>query len=179
MAELMTLEELAEYLRFNKRTIYRLLKEEGVPAIKIGNKWRFDKAAIDNWLHEKIAGVKASILVVDDEPTVRSLFKEVLGKQGHAVVAVGTSAEGLQRVKEQDFDLVFLDLKMPGMDGAELFCQIRAIRPKLPVTIITAYPESDMMARALSQGPFGVMVKPFGPSEILSAVDVFLRTARK
>lgn len=179
MAELMTLVELAENLRFNKRTIYRLLKDGSIPAIKIGSKWRFDKAAIDKWIHEKMAGVKASILVVDDEPAVRALFKEVLEKQGHTVVVVSSGADGLLLVKERDFDLVFMDLKMPGMDGAELFRQIRAIKPRLPVTIITAYPESEMMDRALTQGPFGLMVKPFGPSEIVSATDIFLGTAKK
>ena len=66
---------------------------------------------------------------------------------------------------------------MPGMDGAELFRQIKTIKPELPVTIITGYPDSEMMARALAQGPFGVMSKPFGESEIIAAVNNFLRIA--
>jgi len=82
-------------------------------------------------------------------------------------------------VKQQDLDLVFLDLKMPGMDGAELFRQIKAIKPELPVTIITGYPDSDMMVRALAQGPFGVMNKPFGESDIITAVHSFLRITRR
>ena len=88
------------------------------------------------------------------------------------------SSEGLELVKQRNFDLIFLDLKMPGMDGAELFRQIRMIKPELPVTIITGYPDSDMMARALAQGPFGVMNKPFGESEIISAVDLFFRISK-
>ena len=50
MAELMTVEEIAVYLRLTKRTIYRLLKKGTVPAVKVGNKWRFDKSVIDSWL---------------------------------------------------------------------------------------------------------------------------------
>ena len=81
-------------------------------------------------------------------------------------------------MKQRDFDLVFLDLKMPGMDGAELFRQIRTIKPRLPVTIITGYPDSEMMVRALAQGPFGVMNKPFGESDIVAAVNTFLGITR-
>ncbi len=76
--------------------------------------------------------------------------------------------------------MVFLDLKLSGlMDGAKLFHQIKAIKPVLPVTITTGYPDSDMMARALAQGPFGVMKKPFGESDIVAAVNSFLGLLRQ
>ena len=178
MARLMTLQEVADYLRVTKKTIYRLLRRGNIPATKVGQLWRFDSASIDNWLKQNSAQAKASILVVDDEEIVRSLFKETLEELGHRVVTAEAAAEGLELVKEQDFDLVFLDLKMPGMDGAELFRQIKDIRPKLPVAIITGYPDSDMMARALAQGPFGVMNKPFGESDIIAAVNNFLGITR-
>ena len=179
MTELMTVPEVADYLRVTKKTIYRLLERGSIPATKVGNQWRFDTTSIDEWLQQNSVGAKANILVVDDEEIIRLLFKEILEESGHTVIAVGSSAEGLELVKQWDFNLVFLDLKMPGMDGAELFGHIRAIKPKLPVTIITGYPDSDMMARALAQGPFGVMDKPFGESDIVAAVASFLRVAAK
>ena len=178
MAELMILEEVADYLRATKKTIYRLLKQRKIPASKVGHQWRFEKARIDEWLHQNPVEARGTILVVDDEETIRSLFKETLEELGHRVMVAGTGPEGLDLVKKRDFDLVFLDLKMPGMDGAELFRQIKTIKPKLPVTIITGYPDSDIMARALAQGPFGVMEKPFDESEIVSAVDIFLRIGK-
>jgi CheY-like chemotaxis protein len=95
------------------------------------------------------------------------------------VITVETGSEGLELVKQRDFDLVFLDLKMPGMDGATLFRRIKTIKPTLPVTIITGYPESDMMAQALAQGPLGVMNKPFSESDIIAAVNNFLRITRQ
>ena len=64
---------------------------------------------------------------------------------------------------------------MPGMDGAELFRQKNTIKPKLPVTIITGYPDGDMMARALAHGPLGIMKKPFGEQDIVAAVNSFLK----
>ncbi|MCK4354257.1 MAG: helix-turn-helix domain-containing protein, partial [Dehalococcoidia bacterium] len=76
MAQLMTVEELAEYLRITKRTIYRLLKKGNIPAVKVGHKWRFDKETIDNWLHPKMESEKVRILVIDDDPVIGLLFKE-------------------------------------------------------------------------------------------------------
>ncbi|MDP2730184.1 MAG: response regulator [Dehalococcoidales bacterium] len=175
MPELMTVEELGKYLRFTRKTIYRLLKQGSIPAIKIGNKWRFDKAAIDRWLNQYMEGVKAHILVIDDDEMIRSLFKKTLEEQGHTVVTAGNGAEGIECVKKWDFDLVFLDLKMPRLDGDEFLKQLKAIKPELPVTIITGYPGSEMMERALKQGPFGVMGKPFDSSDIINAVNSFLK----
>jgi excisionase family DNA binding protein len=179
MTELMTVEEVADYLRVTKKTIYRLLTQDKIPATKVGHQWRFDKAAIDEWLKRSSVGTKANILVVDDEQIIRLLFKETLEELGHRVITADTGSEGLELVKQRDFDLVFLDLKMPGMNGANLFRQIKTIKPTLPVTIITGYPESDMMAQALAQGPFGVMNKPFGESDIITAVNNFLRIIKQ
>ena len=179
MAQLMTLREVADYLRVTEKTIYRLLRRGSIPATKVGHQWRFDKTAIDEWLQRDSVGAKANILVVDDEESIRSLFKETLEELGHRVVVAKTGFEGLELVKQQDFDLVFLDLKMPGMVGDDFFGQLKAIKPRLPVTIITGYPDSGMMRRALAQGPFGVMNKPFGESDIITAVANFLHITQK
>jgi excisionase family DNA binding protein len=179
MAELMTVGEVADYLRVTKKTIYRLLGRGDIPATKVGNQWRFERSSIDDWLQQNSVGAKASILVIDDEEVVRALFKETLEELGHRVIAVETAAEGVELVEQRDFDLVFLDLKMPGMVGDELFGRIKAIKPRLPVAIITGYPDSGMMARALAQGPFGVMNKPFGESDIVNAVANFLSIAQR
>jgi len=174
MAEFYTVEELAEYLRLTKRTIYRLLKGGNIPAVKVGHKWRFNKELIDEWLKPPKGGAKRRILVIEDDPVIDLLFKEALEDSGHTIVTASTSAQGLEYGERWEFDLVFLDLKMPKMDGAELLRQIKNIRPELPITIIMGYPDSDIMARALDQGSFTVMKKPFGKSDIISTIDTFL-----
>jgi excisionase family DNA binding protein len=178
MIELMTINEVASYLRVNKKTVYRLLERGDIPARKVGHQWRFDKASIDQWLSQKQPEIKGAILAVDDEEIIRTLFKETLEELGHKVITAEGSQQGLELIKRGDFDLVFIDLKMPGMDGAELFHQIKTIKPRLPVIIITGYPDSDVMARALAHGPFGVMNKPFSESDIIAAVNTFLRLTR-
>ena len=174
MTELMILQELADYLRVTPKTIYRLLRRRDIPCIKIGRQWRFDRSAIDEWLQRRSPATKATILVIDDEKMIQDLIKETLEDMGYKVVTTGTSREGLELAEQRDIDLVFLDLKMPGMDGAETFRRIKAVKPRLPVTIITGYPDSDIMARALAEGPFGVMNKPFSESDIIAAANGFL-----
>ena len=174
MPHLMTVEELGNYLRFTRKTIYRLLKKGIIPATKISNKWRFDKEAIDKWLRQDMEGIKARILVIDDEELILALFRESLEERGHIVVTANNSTNALKYITQQDFDLIFLDLKMPGTDGAEILSKMRLIKHKLPVIIITGYPDSEIMERVSRQGPLGVMLKPFNESDIINAVNGFL-----
>ena len=168
MAELMTVEEVAAYLRVTKKTVYRLLERSSIPATKVGHQWRFEKGLINEWLRRSSVKAKANILVIDDEEVVRLLFKETLEELGHTVMVAENGFRGLELVEQHDFDLVFLDLKMQGMVGDELFGRIKAIKPRLPVTIITGYPYSGMMERTLAQGPFGVMTTCLEVSDMLS-----------
>lgn len=174
MVKIMTVKEVADYLRVTEKTIYRLLDQGSIPATKVGRQWRFAKTSIDDWLYQKPVKTQANILIIDDEDVIRSLFKDTLEELGHRVITAETAAGGLEMVKQRDFALVFLDLSMPDIDGADLFRQIKTIKPKLPITIITGYPNSDTMARALAYGPFGVMNKPFGELDIVAAVSTFL-----
>lgn len=171
----MTVQELADYLRVNTKTVYRLLDRGKIPATRVGHLWRFDKSLIDTWLHTFANTITADILVVDDDESVCALFKDTLDDTGYNVSTARDSFTGLEMVRDHDYDLVFLDLKLPGINGAELFKQIRIIRPELPVTIITGYPDSDMMMDALAHGPFGVMKKPFTAGDILAAVSNYVR----
>lgn len=177
--ELMTLEEVANYLRVNEKTIYRLLSDREIPARKIGHLWRFKAEEIDEWLNKKtvksIKSDKTEILIIDDDPLVCALFEDVLKANGFAVITVNDPLKGLELVKSKDYSMVFLDLKMPGMDGAELFRQVREAKRNLPVTIITGFPDGELMMKALAHGPFGVMRKPFKESDILLAVNSCVR----
>ena len=179
MAYLMTLEEVADYLRVTRKTIYRLLGRSQIPASKVGRQWRFNKAAIDEWFQQTPSSSKANILVIDDEEIVRILFKETLEELGHSVVTAETGSKGLELVARTAYDLVFLDLWLPEIDGAELFERIRMLKSDLPVVIITGYPDSEMMERVLAHGPFSVMNKPFSESDIITAVNTYIRFTAK
>ncbi|MFZ7101906.1 MAG: response regulator [Peptococcaceae bacterium] len=175
---LMTLKEVALYLRVTEKTIHRLLDKNAIPATKVGKLWRFDREALNKWLKENEVTAKKRVLIVDDEKAIGKLFKMTLGKLGHEVFVADSAVHGLTVAKNEDFDLVFLDLKMPEMDGAELFKQIKQLKPDMQVIIITGYPECDLMMKALQCGPFGVMHKPFSGADIIQVVKCFLKVSR-
>ena len=105
-------------------------------------------------------------LVVDDEESMRSLLATALVDSGWHCTAVESGKLALDRFREQRFDVVFLDLVMPGLNGAETLREIRALDPEAVVVIITGYPDSAIMADALQVGPFAVMKKPFTLDEL-------------
>jgi excisionase family DNA binding protein len=174
---LMTLKEVALYLRVTEKTIHRLLDKNSIPATKVGKLWRFDRDALSNWLKENEVTAKKRILVIDDEKSIGKLFQMSLAKFGHDVFVADSAASGLTTAQNEDFDLIFLDLKMPEIDGAELFKQIRQLKPEMQVIIITGYPESELMMKALQYGPFGIMHKPFSNTDIMQVVNCFLKVS--
>jgi two-component system response regulator (stage 0 sporulation protein F) len=173
MEQLLTPQELAKYLKLNHTTIIRKAHKGEIPAIKIGKQFRFDKNQIDKWLTQQTVGRQAQILVIDDEIAIGQLFRDSLEKNGYQVTALSRSLEALEMVSRHRFDLIFLDLAMPEIDGSELFRQIRKIDKNVPIAIITGYPDSDLLRRAKEHGPFLIMIKPFTGDEILQATQTF------
>ena len=177
MAELLTTKEIAVYLKLRPETVLRGVKEGEIPAIKVGGRFRFDKKQIDEWLRNNSTS-KRRILVIDDDKVVRKLFKETLERDNYHVMTAEDGSKALKLVKSWNFDLIFLDLKMIGMNGADTFRRIRRINGSVPVVIITGYPTGDLMEKALEQAPFGVMKKPFGAQDIKRSAENFLSGAK-
>jgi excisionase family DNA binding protein len=172
LVELMTTEEVAAYLKLRPETVLRKVKAGQIPAIKIGGRFRFDTKQIDEWLsHSSIS--RKNILVVDDDPLIGQLFKRTLQRYGYEVTTALNSYEALELFARRRFDVVFLDLVMPGLDGSELFRRLLEIDGHIPVAIMTGYPDSDLMEKAMEQGPFLVMKKPIADDDILKAVPSF------
>lgn len=170
MGNLLTVAELAEYLRLTKRTIYRLLKKGDISAVKVGHKWRFDEEVIAKWLHPDTGGGKKRILVIDDDPVTGLLFKQALGDSGHTVVTADTCAEALKYVEQLKFDLIFLDLRISTFNSDEILRHIRDIKLDASITVITGYPDSESMNRALAYGPLNIIKKPFSTEDIVAFV---------
>ena len=105
-------------------------------------------------------------LVVDDDKAVRDVFTKSLAATGWRSVEAQSGEAALVELQQRRFDVIFLDLFMHGMNGAQTFREIRAADPEANVVIATAYPDSDLMAEALQIGPFAVMRKPFTLSQL-------------
>ncbi len=111
------------------------------------------------------------LLVVDDEAVARLTLQKILQLQGYEVVAVGSGEEAVQELARRPYDLMILDLKMPGMGGMEVLKQCSGLYPKLAVVIITAFGSMDTAIEALRYRATDYLLKPAAPPEILRAVE--------
>lgn len=183
--KLMDIKETAEYLKMNKMTVYKLARENKIPAFKIASEWRFKKEFIDRWLmtqlkgKETIEGLRPSdvkggkaILVVDDDELTRDFFKRLL--QEYRIVTAATGEEALYLVGKERLDLVLLDIKMPGIDGIETLRQIRKAKPNLSVIMISAHGTLKTSCEAVKLGAVDSIAKPFDLDEMKDVIRVAL-----
>ncbi len=107
------------------------------------------------------------ILVVDDEEIVRQSLTDWLEEDGHSVRACSDAQAALKAMRESDWDLALVDIKMPGMDGMELQRRLHEIDPDLSVVMMTAFASVETAVRALKNGAYDYITKPFDP-DVLS-----------
>jgi len=119
------------------------------------------------------------ILVVDDYFADQETLKAILEERGYRVVAAETGAEALARVKEKHFDIIFLDIRLPDIDGAQIFEEVKAIDPAATVIMMTGYSEEELVRRAISQGAYTCIYKPFDVERILTVVGEISRQRSK
>src|ERR1700690_1922378 len=106
------------------------------------------------------------VLVVDDDPVVGKSFDRVLSGKGYAVITASNGQEALNKLEAEDYDVVFADIKMPGMSGLDMAEQVKQRQPWLPVVIVTGYGSPDNEARAEAAGVSGFLRKPLSPEMI-------------
>ena len=110
------------------------------------------------------------VLVVDDDPVVGASIDRVLSPKGFAVISAASGQEALDRIAQEDYDVVYTDIKMPGMSGLEVARRVKASRPWLPVVIITGYGTGDNELEAREIGTAGFLRKPLAPDVIEGSV---------
>ena len=122
------------------------------------------------------AEAQAKLLVVDDDREIRDLLSRYLGRQGFKVETAGDGREMDRRLDQGRFDLVVLDIMLPGEDGLSLCRRIRA-QSALPVIMLTAVAEETDRIIGLEMGADDYLVKPFNPRELLARIKAVLRRA--
>ena len=178
--EVLDARQAAEYLGLHVETVRRLAREAKIPAYRVGGVWRFSKSFLRRWAESQqqaIAGTR-TVLVVDDEEVIRSFLGRLLRGEGFQVRTAASGAEALQVMAREMPDVVLLDLRMPGMDGAALLRRIRELHGDVPVVVITGYPDSHLVAEALECSPFMLLAKPIEPEKLLRAVRMALGAGR-
>ncbi len=121
---------------------------------------------------------KTRILVVDDELAIRVSLGEWLRRDGHHVEVAECGAAALELIKTQSFDVMIVDIKMPGMNGLEVLEEVRKIDPDLPNVMMTAYGSIESAVEAMKLGATDYVVKPFDPAEIGMLVKRILEHRR-
>ena len=116
--------------------------------------------------------MKIRLLIGDDHAVVRKGIKQILAETRDIVVAdeAGNGREVLEKVQKDDFDMVLLDISMPGRDGLEVLKELKSLRPKLPVLMLSMYPEEQYAVRSLRSGASGYLTKDSAPDELISAI---------
>jgi DNA-binding response OmpR family regulator len=113
---------------------------------------------------------KMKLLIVDDEKNIRLTLTQTLESAEMEIDSAVNGEEALQKMESQDFRIILLDLKMPGMDGMEVLKKINETRPDIRVIIITAHGTIDSAVEAMKLGAVDFIQKPFAPEEIRSMV---------
>jgi excisionase family DNA binding protein len=181
----LTTEEVLEYLQVNLRTVYRLIKAGKIPAVRVGRQWRFRKRDIDAWLDSQrpratrtapapaaprtSALARPRVLVVDDEASIRDLLAKTLALAEYDVDVVPDGRSALERMRLYPYDLLIIDLKMPGMDGLSVIREAKRYKADLPVIIITGYSTEASAIEAVNLGVAGYLTKPFRVPQVLAA----------
>ena len=121
--------------------------------------------------------MSARILVIDDEAAIRSAMRMILEYEGHEVIEAASGQEGLEVARRESPDLVFLDIKMPGMDGLDVLTRLRTASEALPVVIVSAHGSAATALEAGRLGAYRFIEKPLSKDYVIDAVREGLELA--
>ena len=117
---------------------------------------------------------ESNILVVDDLRSIRLTLGGILEDEGHNVVTVEDGYQAIEAVKKTHFDAIFMDIKMPGINGVQTFREVKKIDPKAAVIMMTAYSVEDLVKEALEEGAYTIVYKPFDIDNIIVLIEELL-----
>ncbi|MCI0514591.1 response regulator, partial [candidate division KSB1 bacterium] len=114
--------------------------------------------------------MKKAILVVDDMPNIRQSLKELLQDEGYFVATGGSGEQTLQILAETHFDILFLDVKLPGIDGLTTLKRLQQLQPRPKVIMISGEADLEMAVQATQLGAYNFLEKPLKPEKVLLEV---------
>src|SRR2546428_9120215 len=123
--------------------------------------------------------VAVRILLIEDEPRILGFLARGLEAEGFAVDAARNGREGLKRASRDSYDLVLLDLLLPGLDGLSVLHELNRLRPDVPVVIVSARSDLPTKLRGFGLGAADYLSKPFSFDELIARIHVQLRRTRR
>ena len=143
-----------------KKTKENKLKKERAQALDSGMQLDFSHEAT-TLSRVEVENPKARILCVDDEPVILDSFRKILVLEGYSIDTVEKGEEVLRLVRSNHYDFVYVDLKMPGMNGVEVTKAVKHLRPDIDVCIITGYASVETAVETMKFGAMDYVEKPF------------------
>ncbi len=118
---------------------------------------------------------KPCIMIVDDEESVRDSLSIWLEEDGYEVLAVESGKRALEEITKKGWSLLLVDLKMPEMDGLQFLAEVKKILPDIPIIIMTAYATVETAVKAIKDGAYDYLMKPFEPEEISMTIKKIMK----
>lgn len=118
----------------------------------------------------------ARILVVDDDRGMRVTLEGIIEDEGYDVVGVADGYLAIEAARGGFFDLIFMDMKMPGINGVEAYREIKKASPSSVVVMMTGFSVEDLVKEALQEGVYGVLYKPFSMEQIIDIIQGIIKT---
>lgn len=180
---LITVKEVADYLKLKEQTVYLLARQNKIPSLKVGGSLRFKKSQIDAWLaaapRTTAPDSRQRVLIVDDEQMVREALKRMVEAHDIQAVAVSGGAQALKAAQEESFRMAFLDLNMPGMNGVETLKALKEIDKVLAIVVVTGLTgEDDLFRSILDHAPVSVIPKPFTMQQIGGVLSLYFEDVK-
>ena len=116
------------------------------------------------------------ILIVDDNPAIADTLADILEVKGFTVHAAASGAEALQILKEAPVDILLTDVKMPGMNGLELYRETRKLYPRLITIFMTAYSADELIQQGMAEGVKTILDKPLDMNFLVRLLSAYRRT---
>ncbi|MCK4697706.1 MAG: response regulator, partial [Dehalococcoidia bacterium] len=118
------------------------------------------------------------ILIIDDDESSRRSLSLILGKNGYEAETAGTGQEALEKAQKRFFNLAFLDIRLPDVEGTKLIAPLKEMHPSLEVIMITGYASVETAVQALTDGASAYITKPLNMDEVLATVEGLLEKQR-
>lgn len=118
------------------------------------------------------------ILIVDDDPTFSLMLKSYLSNKGFEISEVYTAWKALKLVKDEKFDVILTDFRLPDFDGLELIGEIQKVEPEIPIILMTRYGDIRSVVNAIKAGAFDHVTKPVNPDDLLSIINNSVKSGK-
>ncbi|MBU0700382.1 response regulator [bacterium] len=121
----------------------------------------------------------AKILIVDDERDLAEILGAILKLEGHQIVSVSDGYQAIEEIKNTNYDLIMMDIRLPEMNGVETFIKIKKINPTVKVVMMTGFAVEDLIEEALDQGAYACIHKPFDLKKVIELIQKVINENKK